>query len=324
MSTEGVDFANARPSGSRLVSAGKDFVIRYTSPDTSSNPNKNLDPSEVTNYRNAGLDIGLVWETTENRATQGHSAGVADAQAAEEVRRARGFPSSVAQYMVAQDVFGITGPQVVAYFQGVADVIGLARTGAYGGYDIIKYLFDHQLITFGWQTYAWSSGRWDSRAQVQQYHNGVTVAGVTVDLDRAMVANWGQWSADNTNPSPPVIPPEDDMPTADEIATATVDKLLSASVNASGLQVKDALQSSTASAQLNTVLGSSGPNVGVALQSTYQMVSTILTLLTPTTVASVVAQAVEQLPPGVEVTESMLQAALVGAVQEAASNGTLK
>ncbi|HEU0241233.1 MAG TPA: glycoside hydrolase domain-containing protein [Micromonosporaceae bacterium] len=213
MTTEGVDFANPRPSGAALKAAGKHFVIRYTSPNTTANPRKRLTAAEVKNYRSAGLDIGLVWETSTDRATQGRAAGVADAHAAETVRRALGIPSSVAQYFVAQDQPDITGPQVVAYFQGVASAITLARTGAYAGYSVTKYLFDHRLITYGWQTYAWSNGLWDPRAQVQQYHNGVQVAGVTVDLCRAMVTHWGQWAADSTEP------PEDDM-TPQDIANA--------------------------------------------------------------------------------------------------------
>src|SRR5262245_46976040 len=91
MTTEGVDFANPRPSGAALKAAGKHFVIRYTSPNTTANPRKRLTAAEVRNYRSAGLDIGLVWETSTDRATQGRAAGVADAHAAETVRRALGI-----------------------------------------------------------------------------------------------------------------------------------------------------------------------------------------------------------------------------------------
>lgn len=84
---------------------------------------------------------------------------------------------------------------IADYYRGVASVIGLARTGAYGGYATIKYLFDAGVIRWGWQTYAWSAGQWDPRAQVRQIHNGVLVGGVDCDLDESMVADFGQWGA---------------------------------------------------------------------------------------------------------------------------------
>ncbi len=38
---------------------------------------------------------------------------------------------------------------------------------------MIKRLFDGGKITWGWQTYAWSGGNWDSRAQVRQVQNDI-------------------------------------------------------------------------------------------------------------------------------------------------------
>ncbi|MDN3568420.1 hypothetical protein QWZ14_28910, partial [Paeniroseomonas aquatica] len=46
-----------------------------------------------------------------------------------------------------------------------------------------------------WQTYAWAGGRWHPGAQLQQYKNGVRVAGADVDLNRATTSNFGQWAA---------------------------------------------------------------------------------------------------------------------------------
>jgi hypothetical protein len=58
---------------------------------------------------------------------------------------------------------------VASYFRGVNAVLGVNRTGGYGGYWTISRLFNSGLIRFGWQTSAWSGGRWDPRAQLQQY-----------------------------------------------------------------------------------------------------------------------------------------------------------
>ncbi|GAB3943046.1 hypothetical protein GCM10027614_31110 [Micromonospora vulcania] len=82
-----------------------------------------------------------------------------------------------------------------AYFDGVASVLGRARVGAYGGYYVIKRLFDAGKIRWGWQTYAWSSGQWDSRAQLRQVKNGVTIGGADCDLDEAWAIDFGQWGS---------------------------------------------------------------------------------------------------------------------------------
>jgi hypothetical protein len=91
-------------------------------------------------------------------------------------------------------------PQVFAdvreindHFDGVASVLGLARTAAYGGFYPIKRLFDAGKIAYGWQTFAWSGGQWDPRAQLRQVRNGVTIAGADCDIDEAQVQDFGQW-----------------------------------------------------------------------------------------------------------------------------------
>jgi len=173
------------------VRAGKEFVVRYLSPNTTNNPRKQLTAAEVAAYRAADLAICVVWETGTSRARAGRAAGQADATSAAAVAHSLGFPAGQPIYFAIDE--DTTGAAVDAYFRGAADRIGVARVGAYGGIKPISYLFDHHLITFGWQTFAWSSGRWDPRAQAQQYRNDVTVAGVTVDLDRAMTSNYGQW-----------------------------------------------------------------------------------------------------------------------------------
>jgi hypothetical protein len=45
------------------------------------------------------------------------------------------------------------------------------------------------------QTYAWSGGLWYGGNHVEQYKNGVIVAGGEVDLCRSVKAEFGQWRA---------------------------------------------------------------------------------------------------------------------------------
>lgn len=193
---EGVDYANARPNPAALVAAGKQFVVRYLSPSTPTNPGKALTVAELASYRAAGLAVCVVWETTATRATEGAPAGVTDARLAATAARTLGFPPGQPIYFAVDT--DADGPSVGPYFRGVVSVLGLARVGAYGGIRPIGWLFDQGLITYGWQTYAWSAGRWDPRAQAQQYRNNVLVAGVLLDLDRAVTADYGQWGPDMT------------------------------------------------------------------------------------------------------------------------------
>lgn len=203
---EGVDYSFARPSIPGLKAAGKHFACRYLSHTTA----KNITQAEADALLTNGIAPVANWEAVAGAALNGRSQGVEDARYAMDqvhaIHNGR-YDSRPVYFSVDKDVAMGSMPTIAAYFDGVASVIGLARTGAYGGYRVIKYLFDHGKIKWGWQTYAWSTfadaaGKspylhWDSRAHIQQYHNNVTVAGGACDLDRAMIADFGQWGLED-------------------------------------------------------------------------------------------------------------------------------
>ncbi len=81
---------------------------------------------------------------------------------------------------------------VKPYFEGVADV-AQRRVGVYGSYRVVEYLVDRKLVALGWQTLAWSQGRWSEKAQVQQYAIERTLGGCDVDYNRATASEWGAW-----------------------------------------------------------------------------------------------------------------------------------
>jgi len=92
----------------------------------------------------------------------------------------------------AQVVAGQMGT-VLDFLRGGASVRGSARwTGPYGERDVCAAAAN---AGFGylWNTYAWSGGLWEPRAQLQQYRNGQRLGSGTVDLDRAITADYGQW-----------------------------------------------------------------------------------------------------------------------------------
>jgi len=186
----GCDYSFARPSPASLVSMGYHFAARYLSGDPGGG--KDITASEANALTAAGLDVVLVWETTGTDAQNGYNAGVSDAQAAKSEAVSVGQPSTRPIYFALDwDETSAEAGAVDEYFKGVASVLGLSRTGAYGGYYAVDQLFNSGLITYGWQTYAWSGGAWDSRAQLRQTQNGVD--GDQLDDDLGMVADYGQW-----------------------------------------------------------------------------------------------------------------------------------
>lgn len=129
--------------------------------------------------------------------------------------------------------------------------------------------------------------------------------------------------ANGGNPDQPVTPPEgDDVGTVDSFSPAAIRQLLGASINASGTTLAFGVQQGQNTVLLQTVLGTSGPNVGQALQGTYQMVQQILAILNPAALSALVEQAVASLPSGIDVSEQTLQNALVAALKELAATPT--
>lgn len=195
----GIDCSDRSPAPAVLRSHNLSFIARYL--DGPGNP-KNLTAAEASAAHRGGIDIVTVWETSANRALDGFAAGVFDARAADKEVTGLGAPRGVVIYFAVDfDPAGGAG-RTDRYFDGVFSVIGKSRTGIYAGYEDVKRQMGRG-AAFGWQTYAWSYGRWDGPAQLRQYSNGHTVGGVSVDLDQAIDANFGQWFY----VAPPVRPP---------------------------------------------------------------------------------------------------------------------
>lgn len=184
---EGVD-ALGNPNPAALVKAGKHFVCQYF---------KNLTRSQVDAYLAAGLDVVLIYETTGNRYTGGYNYGVADAHSALSLLAAIGAPAGTVVYFAEDDhdVQPSQVPTALAYANGLASVLGASRVGWYGGIRTVSAVLTSGHAKYGWQTYGWSGGKWDSRAQLQQYLNGQSLAGTTVDYDRATVPDFGAWGS---------------------------------------------------------------------------------------------------------------------------------
>ncbi len=184
-----VDYAWWTPSPAQLTAMGFSGVMRYISHDGS----KDITDQEVANLRAAGFDIGIVYESTATRSTEGFGAGYDDAVFANAMLDLLGYPPTcLATYAVD---FDAQPSQVQPYFDGVA-AAQLRPSAPYGSFAVVDGV--RYPAPFAWQTAAWSGGRISPRAGLLQ--NGFHP---TYDSNRVLVADFGQWRAHADPPPQP-------------------------------------------------------------------------------------------------------------------------
>lgn len=213
----GIDYAWSRPTITAMQKAGVTFVCRYASHDTTG---KNLSRTEAEDLSAAGFWLVLVWETSAKRALDGEAAGRADASDALSAARKLGMPEDRPIFFAVDfDATAAQQPMINAYLDGAAAVIGVSRMGIYAGYGPLVRAFESGKVTYGWQTYAWSGGKWDGRAGIQQYSNGETVGGQDVDYNRSTRDDFGQWKVGE---SPMALSAEDKKWILDNVGKAVL------------------------------------------------------------------------------------------------------
>lgn len=185
----GLDLAWDKPATSTIKATGARFIARYLSPDST----KNLTADEVTSYTAAGMAIVVVWEGVASRMLAGYAAGVADAKTADAQRKSVGLPDNQVIYFACDfDASGNQFHTINEYMRGVNSVIGLSRSGFYGGYYAVESVASAPAsATYFWQTEAWSDGKWSAHANIRQ--EGGTLLGGNADYDYAETADYGQY-----------------------------------------------------------------------------------------------------------------------------------
>lgn len=206
---EGVDYSDARPDPDQLYAAGKRFVVRYLAykPNT-----KVLGPDELATLQRRGFGVVLNWEQGSGDMLYGYDRGVAHAKEALTQANALGAPSSIPIYFSC-DVDTVSSAQRQAagdYLNGCASILGRNRVGVYGEFEVIEALVPTYAV-YGWQTYAWSHGAVSEKAHLLQYQNDVTIGGGSVDLDRALQAQFGGWFTVSDPDYRPFGPPKRDI-----------------------------------------------------------------------------------------------------------------
>lgn len=219
MAQRGYDYAWSRPSFAALAALGTVAVGRYVSDDTG---NKNITLAEAQAAAAHGIRIWTNFEYAAGGFLLGHGQGVHDANLGNRIHLGAGGPATAPIYFsgdkdvrdYAPDLPNDDDPAharaklgpAAGYWDAVVGEIGLDRSGAYGGYWLIKRLFAANLIKWGWQTYAWSGGLWHPRAQIRQVANGVgDVPGADMDRDEIW-AECGAWFPGGVTPTPAPTP----------------------------------------------------------------------------------------------------------------------
>lgn len=213
---EGVDYSSSRPGGAALAAAGKRFAVRYVPYQIRQDFGgplvwvaKGLTVAERDDLLAHHVAIALVFESTADRMLGGHAAGIADAQLIGPGLAHCGMPFDSFIYFACDfDAQPAQYATIDAYLAGAASVLGAGRVGIYAGYHVVEHC--RRTAAKAWQTYAWSGGRLSSFASLYQYRNGQSINGASVDYDRALVADYGQYPR-------VVIPP--DTSTGDHMAT---------------------------------------------------------------------------------------------------------
>lgn len=187
---KGIDFGYGKISGKLIKESEYDFVCRYLSHNTA----KNITKEELQDFKNNNLKVVLIWETTENRTLDGYQAGIDDAHSVLNQLIQLGFQWKEPIYFAVDSDMNLKQLEIIKdYFKGITSVILSSYVGVYGSYLTVKTLLDSELVFYAWQTYAWSHGQWDSRAQLRQIINGTPkLNGIVCDTNESMQDDFGQ------------------------------------------------------------------------------------------------------------------------------------
>lgn len=195
------DASFSRPTPQQLLAAGYVGIIVYCSYD----PTKNVTKTEVDAYLAAGLQVGLVWETVNQRASQGAQAGTDDARAflaqAQALGATGGVLSMVAEDPTQQPVS--VYPAVDAYMAAAGVVLHPAgfQLRGYGSEPYLQHAVTISVVDRAWIVGGWSQSIYGDLVQ-QADKPGLSTLGGTVDCNFAPRQAWGWTVFATSGPAP--------------------------------------------------------------------------------------------------------------------------
>jgi hypothetical protein len=213
-----IDFAMRQISAQDIRAAGHSGVINYVS---LSRPGSSFGAKPITrpyaeSLTAAGLVIvsnyqyGKPGGTAPSDFTRGFAGGVADARTAWTLHTAAGGGQSAPVFFSVDDDINRDTWNTVAlpWFRGINSVLGVQRTGVYGGVNVCQWAGADGVIgnsrspghRWAWQTRSWSRGQIDPAAVLYQRvvstasNPGPIVGGIEVDVNDVLAQDCGQWN----------------------------------------------------------------------------------------------------------------------------------
>ncbi|MGI9124824.1 MAG: DUF1906 domain-containing protein [Mycobacterium sp.] len=213
-----IDFAMRQIPAEHIRAAGYSGVINYVS---LSRPGSSFGAKPITrpyaqSLTAAGLVIvsnyqyGKPGGTAPSDFTRGYAGGIADARTAWQLHTAAGGGQSAPIFFtVDEDISRDTWNTVaLQWFRGINSVLGVQRTGVYGGIDVCQWAAADGVIgssstpgrRWAWQTRAWSGTKVDPAAVLYQRivstasNPGPVVGGIEVDVHDVLAGDCGQWN----------------------------------------------------------------------------------------------------------------------------------
>jgi hypothetical protein len=194
-------------------SYGCTFAMRYAVRDI---PGKMITRREIDTAHKAGVDIGLIYETTGTTWRGGYNAGLLEGAVSKAAMADLGAPGSVACYhTIDEEVPGKDLPLAMEWLRAIAEARKPYRTGVYGQFSVIEAANSLDPSIYRWQTEAWSGTEVSMHTDILQLGTA-NVGGINIDVDLAYCNAFGQWYAnpayqkipgkDNAMPSGPIPP----------------------------------------------------------------------------------------------------------------------
>ncbi|MDT7733371.1 MAG: hypothetical protein QOE12_545 [Mycobacterium sp.] len=212
-----IDFAMHQIPAQDIRAAGHSGVINYVS---LSRPGSSFGAKPITrpyaqSLTAAGLAIvsnyqyGKPGGTAPSDFTRGFAGGVSDAHTAWQLHTAAGGGQSAPIFFTIDDDINRDTWNNVAlqWFRGINSVLGVQRTGIYGGINTCQWAAADGVIgnsrtpgrRWAWQTRSWSHGDVDPAAVLYQRvvstasNPGPVVGGQEVDVSDILAQDCGQW-----------------------------------------------------------------------------------------------------------------------------------
>ena len=213
-----IDYAMRQIPAEAIRAAGYAGVVNYVS---LSRPGSNFGAKPITrpyaeSLTAAGLVIvsnyqyGKPGGTAPSDFTRGYPGGIADARTAWGLHTAAGGGQSAPIFFtIDEDISRDTWNTVaLPWFRGINSVIGVQRTGVYGGIDVCRWAAADGVIgnsstpgfRWAWQTRAWSGNEIEPTAVLYQRivstasNPGPLVGGIEVDVNDVRASDVGQWN----------------------------------------------------------------------------------------------------------------------------------